>query len=59
MRYVITMIMSLQRENKKGQVEITLLYTNSEDGCKDTVQVNVNKMRCTVQTMQEHELHKG
>lgn len=49
----------LQRENKKGQLEVTLLYTASEDGLNDTVQLTVNRLRCSVQTMQEQEQYKG
>lgn len=48
-----------QRENKKGQLEVTLLYTSSEDGLNDIVQLTVNRYRCSVQTMQEQEQHKG
>ncbi|XP_068630385.1 uncharacterized protein [Battus philenor] len=48
-----------RRENKKGQLEVTLLYTASEDGLNDTVQLTVNRLRCSVQTMQEHEQYKA
>lgn len=48
-----------QRENKRGQLEVTLLYTTSEDGLNDTVQLTVNRLRCSVQTMQEQEQYKG
>ncbi|CAH2107312.1 unnamed protein product [Euphydryas editha] len=48
-----------RRENKKGQLEVTLLYTASEDGLNDTVQLTVNRLRCSVQTMQEQEQFKA
>ncbi|XP_072940338.1 uncharacterized protein [Epargyreus clarus] len=48
-----------RRENKKGQLEVTLLYTGSEDGLNDTVQLTVNRLRCSVQTMQEQEQYKA
>lgn len=48
-----------RRENKKGQLEVTLLYTASEDGFNDIVQLTVNRLRCSVQTMQEHEQYKA
>ncbi|XP_047526735.1 uncharacterized protein LOC125064014 [Vanessa atalanta] len=48
-----------RRENKKGQLEVTLLYTASEDGLNDTVQLTVNRLRCSVQTMQEQEQYKA
>lgn len=48
-----------RRENKKGQLEVTLLYTASEDGLNDTVQLTVNRLRCSVQTMQDQEQYKA
>ncbi|XP_034824457.1 uncharacterized protein [Maniola hyperantus] len=48
-----------RRENKKGQLEVSLLYTASEDGLNDVVQLTVNRLRCSVQTMQEHEQYKA
>ncbi|KAJ0179881.1 hypothetical protein K1T71_004472 [Dendrolimus kikuchii] len=48
-----------RRENKKGQLEVTLLYTSSEDGLNDIVQLTVNRYRCSVQTMQEQEEYKA
>ncbi|CAG9785059.1 unnamed protein product [Diatraea saccharalis] len=48
-----------RRENKKGQLEVTLMYTSSEDGLNDTVQLTVNRLRCSVQTMQEQEQYKA
>ncbi|XP_013178182.1 PREDICTED: uncharacterized protein LOC106125499 [Papilio xuthus] len=48
-----------RRENKKGQLEVTLLYAGSEDGLNDTVQLTVNRLRCSVQTMQEQEQYKA
>ncbi|XP_041976474.1 uncharacterized protein LOC121731185 [Aricia agestis] len=48
-----------RRENKKGQLEVTLLYTGSEDGLNDVVQLTVNRLRCSVQTMQEQEQYKA
>lgn len=48
-----------QRENKKGQLEVTLLYTSSEDGLNDVIQLTINRLRCSVQTMQEQEQFKG
>ncbi|KAJ2947011.1 hypothetical protein O0L34_g16355 [Tuta absoluta] len=48
-----------RRDNKKGQLEVTLLYTSSEDGFNDTVQLTVNRLRCSVQTMQEQEQFKA
>ncbi|CAH2075315.1 unnamed protein product, partial [Iphiclides podalirius] len=48
-----------RRENKRGQLEVTLLYTASEDGLNDTVQLTVNRLRCSVQTMQEQEQYKA
>lgn len=47
------------RENKKGQLEVTMLYTASEDSFHDYVQVTVNRLRCSVQTMQEQEAFKA
>ncbi|CAG9136198.1 unnamed protein product [Plutella xylostella] len=47
------------RENKKGQLEVGLLYTSSEDGLNDAVQLTVCRLRCSVQTMQEQELFKA
>ncbi|GBP04407.1 hypothetical protein EVAR_6585_1 [Eumeta japonica] len=48
-----------KRENKKGQLEVTLLYTASEDGLNDVIQVTVNRLRCSVATMQEQEQFKA
>ncbi|XP_061377975.1 uncharacterized protein LOC116765820 [Danaus plexippus] len=48
-----------RRENKKGQLEVTLLYTSSEDGLNDVLQLTVNRLRCSVQTMQEQEQYKA
>ncbi|KAG6451884.1 hypothetical protein O3G_MSEX007335 [Manduca sexta] len=48
-----------RRENRKGQLEITLMYTASEDSFNDVVQLTVNRLRCSVQTMQEHEQFKA
>ncbi|XP_035459225.1 uncharacterized protein LOC118282311 [Spodoptera frugiperda] len=48
-----------RRENKKGQLEVTLLYTASEDGLNDIVQLTVNRLRCSVQTMQQQEQYKA
>ncbi|XP_049866164.1 uncharacterized protein LOC126366874 [Pectinophora gossypiella] len=48
-----------RRENKKGQLEVTLLYTASEDGLNDIVQLTINRLRCSVQTMQEQEQFKA
>lgn len=48
-----------RRENKKGQLEVTILYNGSEDGLNDTVQLTVNRLRCSVQTMQEQEQFKA
>ncbi|XP_048485137.1 uncharacterized protein LOC105384155 [Plutella xylostella] len=50
---------SSRRENKKGQLEVGLLYTSSEDGLNDAVQLTVCRLRCSVQTMQEQELFKA
>lgn len=50
---------SSQRENQKGQLEVTLLYTASEDGFNDVVQLTVNRLRCSVLTMQQQEQHKA
>lgn len=44
-----------RRENKKGQLEVTLLYTGSENGFNDTVQLTINRLRTSVQTMHEQE----
>ncbi|XP_013188987.1 uncharacterized protein LOC106133717 [Amyelois transitella] len=44
-----------RRENKKGQLEVTLLYNSSENGLNDVVQLTVNRLRTSVQTMQEQE----
>ncbi|KAM3962291.1 uncharacterized protein ACR2FA_003521 [Aphomia sociella] len=44
-----------QRENKKGQLEVTMLYTSSENGLNDTVQLTINRLRTSVQTMQQQE----
>lgn len=35
------------------------MYTASEDGLNDVVQLTVNRLRCSVHTMQEHEKYKG
>ncbi|VVC99506.1 uncharacterized protein LOC126977124 [Leptidea sinapis] len=48
-----------RRENKKGQLEVTLLYCSSEDGFNDTVQLTVNRLRCSVHTMHEQEQYKA
>ncbi|KAL4706483.1 hypothetical protein ACJJTC_015681 [Scirpophaga incertulas] len=48
-----------RRENKKGQLEVTLMYTASEDGFNDVVQLTINRLRCSVQTMQEQEQFKA
>ncbi|XP_063532309.1 uncharacterized protein LOC134742984 [Cydia strobilella] len=48
-----------RRENKKGQLEVTLLYTTSEDGLNDVVTLTVNRLRCSVLTMQEQEQYKA
>ncbi|CAK1553680.1 unnamed protein product [Leptosia nina] len=48
-----------RRENRKGQLEVTLLYSGSEDGFNDTIQLTVNRLRCSVQTMQEQEQFKA
>ncbi|CAB3221441.1 unnamed protein product [Arctia plantaginis] len=50
---------SSHRENKKGQLEVTLLYTASEDGLDDIVQLTVNRLRCSVQTMQQQEQYNA
>ncbi|XP_075970611.1 uncharacterized protein LOC142972999 [Anticarsia gemmatalis] len=50
---------SSYRENQKGQLEVTLLYTASEDGLNDIVQLTVNRLRCSVQTMQQQEQYKA
>lgn len=51
--------LSSHRENQKGQLEVTLLYTASEDGLNDIVQLTVNRLRCSVNTMQQHEQYKA
>ncbi|XP_061710323.1 uncharacterized protein LOC133520052 [Cydia pomonella] len=48
-----------RRENKKGQLEVTLLYTASEDGLNDVITLTVNRLRCSVLTMQEQEQFKA
>lgn len=32
-----------------------MTYSESEDGFNDTIEVSLQKMRCSMQTMQEHE----
>ncbi|KAK9870630.1 hypothetical protein WA026_008192 [Henosepilachna vigintioctopunctata] len=48
-------VVNTQKDNKKGSVEVTMLYAVSEEGNKDLIEVSVSKLRCNVQTMEEHE----
>lgn len=32
-----------------------MTYSESEDGFNDTIELSLLKMRCSMQTMQEHE----
>ncbi|XP_044751437.1 uncharacterized protein LOC123311488 [Coccinella septempunctata] len=48
-------VVNNSKDNKKGSVEVTMLYTVSEEGNKDIIEIGVSKLRCTVQTMEEHE----
>lgn len=43
------------RESKKGSLEISMKYSNSEDGRNDMLQISLTKFRCSMATMQSHE----
>ncbi|KAL3281298.1 hypothetical protein HHI36_004510 [Cryptolaemus montrouzieri] len=43
------------KDNRKGSVEVTMSYSLSEAGNNDLIEVSVSKLRCNVQTMEEHE----
>lgn len=45
----------IQNEPKKGSLEVTMSYSISEDGTNDTIEVGLSKLRCSMQTMQQHE----
>ncbi|XP_018318903.1 uncharacterized protein LOC108732533 [Agrilus planipennis] len=47
------------RESKKGELEITFSYSNSEDGNNDLLEVSLSRLRCSINTMQEHEKYGG
>jgi len=47
------------RESKKGALEVTLVYSNSEDGNNDMFEVSLSRLRCSMSTMTEHEKLKG
>lgn len=36
-----------------------MTYSNSEDGNNDMVEVNLSRLRCSMQVMQEHEKYGG
>lgn len=40
-------------------MEITLSYSHSEDGNNEMVEVQLSRLRCSMQTMQEHEKYGG
>ncbi|XP_017778767.1 PREDICTED: uncharacterized protein LOC108564278 [Nicrophorus vespilloides] len=44
-----------RKEGRNGSIEVTMSYSNSEDGKNDSIMVSLNKLRCSMQTMQEHE----
>lgn len=54
-RSMDSLIISFQKERKNGSVEVTMTYSESEDGFNDTIELSLQKMRCSMQTMQEHE----
>lgn len=47
------------RESKKGSIEVTLVYSNSEDGNNDLFELSLSRLRCSMGTMTEHEQLKG
>ncbi|KAF5273573.1 hypothetical protein FQR65_LT04571 [Abscondita terminalis] len=47
------------RESKKGEVEVTLVYSNSEDGLNDLFEISLSRMRCSMSTMTDHEKLNG
>lgn len=52
-------ILTEARESNKGSVEITMCYSNSEDGNNEMAEINLSRLRCSMQTMQEHERYGG
>lgn len=47
------------RESKKGSIEVSLVYSNSEDGNNDLFEISLSRLRCSMSTMTEHEQLKG
>ncbi|XP_051156238.1 uncharacterized protein LOC127278532 [Leptopilina boulardi] len=50
-----------RRENKKGQVEISLCQEKSDkkDGSGESLVLTLLRLRCSMQTMHEHEMLRG
>lgn len=51
----------LQKENKKGQVELSLCQekTDKNEEGSEKLTLSLHRLRCSLQTMHEHEALKG
>ncbi|KAF5306626.1 hypothetical protein FQA39_LY08815 [Lamprigera yunnana] len=47
------------RESRKGELEVTLVYSNSDDGNNDLFEISLSRFRCSMGTMTDHEKLKG